>query len=446
SALGPGGLTALGLPAEPGRDALASFPLAFRQGMADQYRSRVLDDVGASDPQVWRWGAQDNPVDVVLVSYADTEARLDAKLKRLDKVLRASGAKRVVRLSLTTNRQDKGAEDVASEAPVKRERSEQQPREHFGFADGISQPVIRGVRHRRTHNSSPMHSIAAGEFIFGYRDEHGCFPPPPTVPSRFDQSGRLPAVDVSGAPSADRHAVRDFGRNGTFAVIRQLEQHVDAFNDYCQSRGDALGKTPEWVGSRIIGRWPNGSSVVRNPESAGSSLDNAFSYGEEDPQGRHCPLGAHVRRSNPRDSLGLDLDAQLRISKRHRILRAGRSYVDGKEKGLLFVCFNASIERQYEFIQQTWMSGMNFHGLRGEKDPLIGNHSQYAGRLTIQKWEGADELKRIPAFVTTRGGGYYFVPGQTALRFLRHRLAAQSLTPASASATPVRSRVSADPA
>lgn len=97
------------------------------------------------------------------------------------------------------------------------------------------------------------------------------------------------------------------------------------------------------------------------------------------------------------------------------------------EKGLLFVCLNASIERQYEFIQQTWMAAGNFHGLRGEKDPLMGTQSvdevgDPVGRLAIPRWEGSIALQSMPSFVTMRGGGYYFMPSRAALRYLASRL------------------------
>ncbi|TJV05452.1 MAG: peroxidase, partial [Mesorhizobium sp.] len=91
------------------------------------------------------------------------------------------------------------------------------------------------------------------------------------------------------------------------------------------------------------------------------------------------------------------------------------------EKGLLFMCLNADIERQYEFIQQTWVSSTSFQGLVAEKDPTIGSRDGN-GRFTIPSWEKVTVLKGIPQFVTTRGGGYFFMPSRSALRFLISRL------------------------
>ena len=168
--------------------------------------------------------------------------------------------------------------------------------------------------------------------------------------------------------------------------------------------------------------------MVRNPEGRpGRRPDNDYSFGAEDPQGHRCPFGSHVRRSNPRDSLGDDHATQIRIGKRHRIMRVGRPYAKpakpgGKaEKGLLFMCLNADIERQYEFIQQTWVTASSFHGLSAEKDPTIGS-SDGKGRFTIPSWDGVTVLKGIPQFVTTLGGGYFFLPSRSALRYLASRL------------------------
>lgn len=74
------------------------------------------------------------------------------------------------------------------------------------------------------------------------------------------------------------------------------------------------------------------------------------------------------------------------------------------------------------------MSAQNFHGLRGEKDPLIGRQrvegepKEAKGRFTIPRWEGAVELTNLPSFITMRGGGYFFMPSRAALQYLRWRM------------------------
>jgi Dyp-type peroxidase family len=279
-----------------------------------------------------------------------------------------------------------------------------------------------------------MHVIAPGEFLFGYRDEHGFYPASPSVEAAQDRTGILSQVRRNRQVPGQPPPPRDFGRNGSFMVVRQFEQHVELFDDYCREAAvQAAGETgdatitPHWVAAKMLGRWQDGSSLVRNPNGRpGRGADNDFALGAEDPQGHACPLGSHIRRSNPRDSLGEDRETQIRIGKRHRILRVGRTYEKkekgGKtEKGLLFICLNADIERQYEFIQQTWVSSSSFQGLVGEKDPTIGARNG-GGRFSIPSWEKVTVLKDMPQFVSTKGGGYFFMPSRSALRYLISRL------------------------
>jgi deferrochelatase/peroxidase EfeB len=94
---------------------------------------------------------------------------------------------------------------------------------------------------------------------------------------------------------------------------------------------------------------------------------NDFLFKKTDPQGFGCPLGSHVRRANPRDSLAKDMasvQTLLDAANNHRILRRGRKYGstiqqrdqdDNVERGLLFMCLNTDIARQFEFIQQRWL-------------------------------------------------------------------------------------------
>ena len=421
---GPDGLRQLGVgPDGAGEaEALESFPLAFRQGMANPYRSRILDDTGPNDPKRWYWGGEKTTVDVVINCYADTQENLDAMVQELDAVSQEAGIPTVHRLDLSILSAEGG-----------------RGRDHFGFADGISQPVMRGSWQDTGSPVHAMHLVNPGEFLFGYRDEHGFYPPGPTVPAHSDPLGILRAIEVDGSITTGKSRWHDFGRNGTFVVMRQLQQHVDRFETYCRFAADNIrnvtgeGVEPEWVGARIVGRWKNGSSLVKSPHKpADGPPDNRFTFGAEDPQGLRCPLGAHVRRSNPRASLNTDLDTELRINKRHRIFRVGRTYATADahgvtEKGLLFICINASIERQYEFIQQTWMASGSFHGLRGEKDPLIGTQKVAAGgkpngRFALPRWEGSLALEGMPSFITTRGGGYFFLPSRSALRYMLYRL------------------------
>jgi deferrochelatase/peroxidase EfeB len=152
--------------------------------------------------------------------------------------------------------------------------------------------------------------------------------------------------------------------------------------------------------------------------------DNDFLFGAEDPQGLRCPLGAHIRRANPRESFDSGSEAQLAITNRHRILRMGRRYRPEARRnpGIFFMCLNADLERQFEFIQQTWLQAPSFHGLMHERDPLIG--SRHAGTAppddgyVIPTRERPVRLKSMPEFVKVIGGGYFFLPARSVLRYL----------------------------
>lgn len=81
------------------------------------------------------------------------------------------------------------------------------------------------------------------------------------------------------------------------------------------------------------------------------------------------------------------------------------------------MCLNANRERQFEFVQQTWVQNSAFHGLAGERDPLLGSREQ-GNEFTIPTRERPTTLRYLPEFVGVLGGGYFFVPGKSFLEFL----------------------------
>ncbi len=416
-AFGAGGLRKLGLGDEGIR-----LPTVFLRGMNAPDQDRVLGDVGESAAANWLWGTADSTADAVLVCYARTKGGLRRKTAALARIAKGSGMSVVARLPLTIKKDTDG-----------------NPVEHFGFRDGISQPVVEGTPRARVPAES-QHRVATGEFLLGYPDESGYTPTPLTVDAASDPQGHLAGL-ATGTSSHEEAFLRDFGRNGSFLVVRHLAQHVDRFERFCGDAAQALGSgtidgrtAEEWIAAKMFGRWKDGSSLVRNPRgdspvgeaSAGADAtnrkrnraDNGFLFGTEDPQGLRCPFGSHVRRSSPRDSLGTDAQTQIGLSKRHRILRISRAWENASEKGILFMCLNADIERQFEFVQQTWVMNPNFQGLRNEQDPLVGNQAA-PGSYTIPMPDGPLTLQGLKAFVTVKGGGYFFMPGRRSLRYLR---------------------------
>lgn len=405
-ALTASGLAAVGLP-ECVRDG---FSLEFTTGMTDDaHRRRILGDVGPSAPERWLWGGPGSrAVDVLLLLFGESESELDA---------------------LTTEH----LEEVGGATLVQRLRASTAAFDHFGFRDSISQPFIAGL------GSGPAaQTIQTGEFLLGYPNEYGQYTERPLIDPLEGSSVLLPN-DAAGS------GLRDLGRNGTYLVFRHLSQDVPAFWQWADKHvGNANGDSEAGPGAReqlrtalaskLVGRWPGGAPLTLSPDHDDPELATAadFGYHRQDSDGLRCPIGAHVRRAHPRDSLDPNpgTSASIRIDKHHRLLRRGRKYGAGMpqaaalaaptsgpddERGLHFICLCANIERQFEFVQYTWVNSPKFDGLYEDPDPLIAGGSR---TFTVQAAPVRKRYLQLPAFVQTRGGGYFFLPGLTALRYL----------------------------
>jgi deferrochelatase/peroxidase EfeB len=416
------GLRHLGMAEED----LQSFPPAFQNGMASPGRARALGDT----PGAWLWGKTDD-THAVLVLFDYDAGRLEAAVDEVTAAIRSCGGSRTLLKRL-------------KDLPP----PDQPVIEPFGFVDGVSQPILRdSPRARRPHNAD--HVVEAGEIVLGYPDHSGFIPSTPTVRAENDRHGILPEMTSAQpgvAPSftgGGSNGQRDFGRDGTFLVVRHLEQDPPKFHAFAETEAERLSAEANCpfagqptdalkalIEAKMVGRWANGSSLVRHPHGPANQQrepDNDFTFGREDPQGFACPFGAHIRRSNPRDSLDTDSASQLALSNCHRILRVGRQYDAASEEelpGLMFMCLNADIERQFEFLQQTWVLGNNFHDLYGEQDPMVGN-SAADREFTIPTRQGPVKLRGLQDFVRVLGGGYFFMPGRRSLGFL----AGQSAVP-----------------
>ena len=376
------GLERLGVPPE----TLASFPEPFRQGMAA--RAGWLGDHGASAPERWESGLGTGEAHVLVSVWAVDNDHLDEVREELRQVGAEAGATTVVN--------ETRAEALSD------------GRDHFGFFDGIAQPAVAGtgVEGRRgdgqPDGAGGWRDVATGEFLLGYPDEDGELPPAPAAP---------------------------FDRNSTFMVYRKLQANVPAFRRFVEEAGATYPGGAELLAAKIVGRWPDGTPLAVSPGAPDPALAadpariNDFSY-EGDPEGYRCPLGAHIRRVNPRDGKGF---FGGRLTNRHRIIRRGRTYGppleagvladDGQERGLAFVCFNADLFRQFEVIQALWINDGDRFGLGDDKDFLIGCPDGGEGKMTIQG-SPPHFLSPQPSFVTVRGGEYLFQPSIGALRWL----------------------------
>lgn len=413
------GLKRLGLDAE----TLDTFSRPFIEGMATPHRSRILGDGAENEPANWEWGFYKDPddprtVDILLLLFGKDEPTLDQVIK--DHRDRFDQGGLTLQHALGAGRQP----DI---------------HEHFGFADGMGQPAIEGTF--QTRDAAPRNVLKAGEFLLGYINDYGKPADSPSVGAALDPQQallNLSAVDAAGKgqpPNPDDPAPkRDLGRNGTYLVFRQLAQHVDKFCGFLDKATLTLDGQPDPAASdrlaaKFVGRWQNGAPLVLSPDADDPELSKAddFGYRDSDAHGFKCPVGSHIRRSNPRDTLGPDAATALATANRHRILRRGRSYGvrpedrridDGVPRGLHFLCLNSDIERQFEFVQQTWVNNPVFGGLDGEVDPLVGNLTKGDEIFTVQADPLRTRVHNLERFVTVKGGAYFFLPSLRALRYL----------------------------
>ena len=438
--------------------ALASFSRPFREGMfqedrlrrlGDRRRDEWLDTVVPGGPM---WSANTplrSPVDMrpgpydvafegeekavptpltvhaLLLLYTTDEATADVLAVEVEDALRPHGVAVVHRLGLVLDVEAGGIS-----------------REHFGFADGLSQPapfdaggavMLEG---KAVTQGDKVQGVPLGEFLVGYVNGHRETAPGPVVPgedpflsARLTQAGLLPHTQAQ--------SFYDFGCNGSYLVVRELRQDVAAFWNSMDENAAAIRArdpdhsahvTADWIADRVVGRDREGHLLCpagRLKPDALDLPDNGFLFHADDPHGLGCPAGSHVRRANPRDALSPTptlRETLLAAANNHRILRRGRKFghriadyrvPDGEDRGLLFMCLNTDIARQFEFVQQTWLLNSDFATLSDEVDPLIGPN----GRMTIRE----DPLRRtvhVQTFVQMAGGDYFFLPSLPALRYL----------------------------
>jgi deferrochelatase/peroxidase EfeB len=183
--------------------------------------------------------------------------------------------------------------------------------------------------------------------------------------------------------------------------------------------------TADWLAARVVGRDTDGNLLgPKGPlPPKGGQPDNDVLFFRDDRMGFGCPIGSHVRRAYPRDGFAYEPAAcpdLLRAANNHRILRRGRKFgqtiddprkPDNEDRGLLFICVNTDIVRQFEFVQQNWLLNPNFATLFNEVDPLVG-----PGPMTLP----TEPLRRtvdVETYVTFAGGEYFFTPSLKALSY-----------------------------
>lgn len=354
----------------------------FLEGMASR-SFEYLHDRGESAVEHWEPSLR-LPFDVMYVIYADTQSLRDRRVEELRARLQGA-ATAIVHVQRAGKLKD-GDKDFG-------------PRENFGFRDSFSQPAVEGGSERELNGEGLLRwppalerwrPVKLGEFLLGHPDE----------------DHQIAGDDSAGSPLY----------NGTFMVWRKLRQDVTAFERYFeQIEGDTT-----MLKAKAVGRWPDGTSLELAPWAQPPQREprgcpsNAFSYAR-DRAGTRCPRGSHVRRANPRTTLKWGTER----TRRHRLIRRGMPYVDPDGSlGLVFVCFNADIGRQFELVQGDWLMDGDAFGLGTDQDPLLGEGD--AGQLLTIPAKRGGTSRFLPRggtrFVYTRGGAYLFMPGIGALR------------------------------
>ncbi|WP_047498161.1 hypothetical protein [Terriglobus sp. TAA 43] len=411
-------------------DLLSQFSTEFKTGLNNNARARLLGDVGNSAPEQWLWGSATSNVDLLLMLYARPGA-LDAWKNT---VLTAGWGDAFATVTELKTSYLGGVEP-------------------FGFTDGVSQPELDWERSRHPQQIEDTYTnrISLGEVLLGYPNEYNRYTDRPLVPAGAFAADLLPLAE-------EQPGMRDFGRNGSYLVLRTLEQNVEEFWRFLREHAGS-DEAAEVMAAAMVGRRKDGAplvepSTIAIPGADANDNRNHFDFAS-DPEGMKCPFGAHIRRANPRNGdlpsppvsgikrlltlLGLGektLHSDAKASSRfHRILRRGREFKDAStstqantqsaNEGIHFMCLNANLARQFEFLQSAWLMSTKFDALTDESDPLLGSREPIQGaaptdRFTLPESQPGERrtVEGLPRFVRVRGGAYFFLPSLASLRYL----------------------------
>ncbi len=382
-------------------------------------RECILGDIGPNSRSSWKWGIGEKTVDCMLMLYAEDESSLKELKAGLFDNLKNKGVEEIVTLTTNTFEIEK---------------------EHFGFKDGISQPAIRGFKEALGAKDS-LNLIYPGEIILGYKNEYGSYAPTPFI---NECENSILTHKVPGESTK-----LDLGKNGSYLVIRQMEQHVERFWRYMYDHSIEKAATKEeaaiLLAEKMVGRKLDGTPL--SSKNSGKN-QNEFDF-RDDTLGQGCPFGAHIRRVNPRDQTHAGRSRALSgdISKKHRMLRRGRIYgeplannfdvkamieksknatIEDLEnwsgtRGLHFLALVSDINRNFEFVQNAWCNTPTFAELTDETDPIISGTLPFSEGLphftTPQKLI-RNRYKDVPPFTRVVGGAYFFLPGIKALNYI----------------------------
>jgi Dyp-type peroxidase family len=414
----------------------------------NQFADEAFQNSARRSGADWIVGGRGNEVDVVVIIAADDPVDLDAAARRVRDDIYAP------------NRETTGGVYVVFEQGGAAGDGVMRGREHFGWADGVSQPGLRGrlseapedvLTQRESDDPDQglpgQDVIWPGEFAFGYSGQ--------------DRHKPVEAEGPDSLKSRGKWAAPSWAKNGSYLVFRRLRQDVGAFHRFLHEEGRRHGVRPEALGARLVGRWPSGAPLVLTPITDDPALggdkqaNNDFEFGPadddegrrvpRDPDGLLCPFSAHIRKTYPRDETVApgdlnpyrDLRPEETLNESdtqtHRLLRRGIPYGpssdstpekpvdDAIDRGLLFMAYMTSIEEQFEFVSRRWLNDADFKRPATGVDPILG---QVAGtdkrgsiKTVLPNQANIVEIG-LEEWVATTGGGYFFAPSISALQHL----------------------------
>lgn len=435
------GLEELGVPIL----TLQSFPDEYAMGIRN--RTTILDDIGKSHPDNWD-EVYRKDIHIFLSIDALTPEDLESRFKEIEAII---GKHPGVELLDGCKNHDETIKNYQESSVLYDSKGYPTAKEHFGYTDGISNPFFKGMteemgdvigggkklNYEDAKSEKNWGAIETGEFILGYRDE----------------ANEYPAASIPKLLS----------KNSSFMVYSKFHENVGSFNDYLGSAETKYSMDKEELAAKFVGRWRNGAPITSYPKKedadkvaeerqlallainqakTAADKDKARAHFKEvnknftgfdfskDLEGSRCPVGAHVRRSNPRGSLEFDkkgaFGTPAALDNRRRLIRRGLPYgvstADSNEgeHGTIIMTIVSNIKRQFEFVIQQWLNYGNDFKLANDKDVITGNQHGNNGRMILEgKGDKAPKfLMDIPQFIETRGGVYLFIPSITALSLI----------------------------
>ncbi len=229
--------------------------------------------------------------------------------------------------------------------------------DHFGFPEGISQPVFfEDEPHRNDTWTSSWDPKASLEYVL------------------FPQPGRAAETEY-----------------GSLMAFLRVRSNTVALDTIVAETRTATYKGPDDIKSWILGREMSGESLIPS-----TSRDrNDFDFSSKSESGK-CPMAAHIRKMNPR----------VEYLRTHRILRRSASYEESGEKGTLFQCFQSNLESGFETLFR-WAQDKNAPEPNGGADAVLSKRDFPPTPAGVRPVTAPLTHK---SFVDVLGGEYFFFP------------------------------------